>query len=152
MEIFETDILKKEFEKFQKRDLIEILKCRYCQKTACESFHKKFLASCKFCRENFCKSCQSFNITKENLLSYTDEIGKEYIENFIKDFINLSDRTIESTYKLNIIRKPIQKKFLVKSYIKSSKNRSQVINQKVDGCEKIHYTLKGKKRTFYKKF
>ena len=64
----------------------------------------------------------------------------------------MSDRTIESTYKLNIIRKPIQKKFLVKSYIKSSKNRSQVINQKVDGCEKIHYTLKGKKRTFYKKF
>ena len=152
MEIFETDILKKEFEIFQKEDLIEILKYGYCQKTACESFHKNFLASCKFCRENFCKSCQSFNITKENLLSYTDEIGKEYIENFIKDFINLSDRTIESTYKLNIIRKPIQKKFLVKSYIKSSKNRSQVINQKVDGCEKIHYTLKGKKRTFYKKF
>ena len=80
------------------------------KKMACESFHKNFLASCKFCRENFCKSCQSFNITKENLLSYTDEIGKEYIENFIKDFINLSDRTIESTYKLNIIRKPIQKK------------------------------------------
>ena len=102
--------------------MIEILKCGYCQKTTCESFHKKFLASCKFCRENFCKSCQSFNITKENLLSYTDEIGKEYIENFIKDFINLSDRTIESTYKLNIIRKPIQKKFLVKSYIKRSKN------------------------------
>ena len=128
MEIFETDILKKEFEKFQKEDLIEILKCGYCQKTTCKSFHKKFLASCKFCRENFCKSCQSFNITKENLLSYTDEIGKEYIENFIKDFINLSDRTIESTYKLNIIRKPIQKKILVIFYIKSSKNKSQVIN------------------------
>ena len=128
MEIFETDILKKEFEKFQKEDLIEILKSGYCQKTTCESFHKKFLASCKFCRENFCKSCQSFNITKENLLSYTDEIGKEYIENFIKDFINSSDWTIESNYKLNIIRKLIQKKFLVNSYIKSSKTRSQVIN------------------------
>ena len=69
MEIFETDILKKGFEKFQKEDLIEILKSGYCQKTACESFHKKFLASCKFCWENFCKSSQSFNITKENLSS-----------------------------------------------------------------------------------
>ena len=118
--------------------MIEILKCGYCQKTACESFHKKILASCKFCRENFCKSCQSFNITKENLLSYNDETGKEYIENFIKGFIDLSDRTIERTYKLSIIRKPIQKKFLVKSYIKRSKNRSQVINQKVNCCEKIH--------------
>ena len=97
MEIFETDMLKKEFEKFQKEDLIEILKCGYCQKMTCESFHKKYLASCEFCRENFCKICQSFNITKENLLSYTDEIGEEYTENFIKDFINLSYQTIEST-------------------------------------------------------
>ena len=91
MKTFETDILKKEFEKFQTEDLIEILKFVYCQKTACESFHKIFLASCKFCRENFCNSCQSFNITKEILLSYTNEIGKKYIENFIKDFINLGD-------------------------------------------------------------
>ena len=30
MEIFETDILKKEFKKFQKEGLIEILKCGYC--------------------------------------------------------------------------------------------------------------------------
>ena len=152
MEIFKTDILKKEFQKFQKEDLIEMLKCGYCQKTACESFHKNFLASYKFCRENFCKSCQSFNITKENLLSYTDEIGKEYIENFIKDFINLSDQTIESNYKVKIIRKPVQKNFQIKSYIKSIKNRSQVINQKVDGCEKIHYTVKGNKKTFYEKY
>ena len=32
MEIFKTDILKKEFERFQKQDLIEILECGYCQK------------------------------------------------------------------------------------------------------------------------
>ena len=42
MEIFKTDILKREFERFQKEDLIEILQCGYCQKTACQSFHKKF--------------------------------------------------------------------------------------------------------------
>ena len=117
-----------------------------------ESFHKKVLAGCKFCMENFCKSYQSFNITKENLLSYTDEIGKEHIENFIKDFIDLSDQTIESNYKVKIIRKPVQKNFQIKSYMKSIKNRSQVINQKVDGCEKIHYTVKGNKKKFYEKY
>ena len=32
MEIFKTDILKKNFERFRKEDLIEILKCGCCQK------------------------------------------------------------------------------------------------------------------------
>ena len=61
MEFLKTDILRKEFERFQKEDLIEILKCGYCQKTSCQSFHNKFLAGCKFCRETFCKNCQKFN-------------------------------------------------------------------------------------------
>ena len=37
MEIFKTDILKREFERFQKEDLIEMLQCGYCQKTACKN-------------------------------------------------------------------------------------------------------------------
>ena len=35
--MFKTDILEKEFERFLKENLVEILKCGYCQKTACES-------------------------------------------------------------------------------------------------------------------
>ena len=42
MEVFKTDILKKEFERFPKESLADILKCPYCQKTACESWHNKF--------------------------------------------------------------------------------------------------------------
>ena len=44
MEIFKTYILKKEFERFQKENLLEILKCGYCQKTACESWQKIFFS------------------------------------------------------------------------------------------------------------
>ena len=152
MEIFKTDILKKEFERFQKEDLIEILKCSYCQKTTCESFHTKLLVSCKFCRQKFCKNCQSFNIAKENLLSNVDEIGKEYIENFIKDLLNLSNRTIESNYKVIIKRIPVEKTFQVKSYVKSIKNRTQVVKETFVDCEKIKYAVKGKNRTYSKKF
>ena len=36
---------KKEFERIQKENLVEILKCGYCQKTACESWHHKFLVA-----------------------------------------------------------------------------------------------------------
>ena len=57
MEIFKTDYLKKEFEKFQKEDLVAVLSCGYCQKTCCKWKHNKFLAGCKYQRENFCKNC-----------------------------------------------------------------------------------------------
>ena len=139
-------------ERFQKEDLIETLKCGYRQKTACESFHIKFLVECKFCRQNLCKNCQSFNIAKENLLSNVDEIGKEYIENFIKNFLNFSDRTLNSNYKGITKRIPIQKTFQVKSYVKSLKNRTQIINQTFVNCEKVKYAVKRNARTFYKIF
>ena len=76
MEIFKTDILKREFEKFWKEDLAQILECGYCQKTACESFHRKFLVSCKFCGETFCKSCHSFNKANEITFKGHDQTGK----------------------------------------------------------------------------
>ena len=142
MEIFKTDILKREFERFQKEDLIEILQCGYCQKTACQSFHKKCLISCTFCRETFCKNCHKFDTTKEILLKGVDEIGKDYIENFIKDFLNIRDRTLEANYKVEIERVPIEKNFKVKSYTKSNKNRSQVINNTLNNCESKEHFIK----------
>ena len=46
---------------------------------------------------------------------------------------------------------PVQKNIQVKSYIKSHKNRTQVINHKVIDCKKINYKLGGKQRMLYQK-
>ena len=91
MEIFKSDILKKEFERFQKENLVQILKCGYCQKTACESWRNKFLVSCKYCREAFCKPCYNFNVAKKTLIEGANSGRKNYIENFIKDFFCISN-------------------------------------------------------------
>ena len=152
MEIFETDILKREFERFQKEDLIKILQCGYRQKTTCQSFPKKFLFSWKFCRETFSKKFHKFDTTKEILRKEVDKIGKGYMENFIKDFLNISDQTLEANYKVEIERVPIEKNFKVKSYTKSNKNRSQAINKTLNNFKKIDYKLAGNQSTFYKKF
>ena len=40
---------------------------------------------------------------------------------------------------------PIPKTFNVKSYHKSEKIRSQVVYKKLDNCDKINYSIKGKK-------
>ena len=153
MEIFKTDILKKEFERFQKENLVEILKCGYCQKTACESWHNKFLVSCKYCREAFCKPCHNFIVAKETLIKGVDTVTKDYIENFIKDFLCTSNQPLEKNFQVSgVVRVPIEKTFNVKSYHESDKNRSQVVYKNFDNCEKLSYTVKEKPRTFYRKF
>ena len=149
MEIFRSNIVEKEFKRFEEQDLIKILECGYCQKIACE-FHTKFLFSCKFCRETFCKNCHKFDVAKDVFLQKADEIGKDYIENFIRDFLNISAETIKLNYKVQIESVPVEKTFKVKSYNKSEKNRIQVINKEFKNCEKISYSFKGKQRTFYK--
>ena len=118
------------------------------QKIGCGSWHKKFLASCKYCGEIFCKTSHNFNVAKNKLLENADLIAKDYIENFIKDFLCISNETLkQENFEVKIEKLPT-----VKSYRKSEKNRSQVINKKLVNCEKISYTMKGKPRIFYKKF
>ena len=111
------------------------------------------MVSWKYCREAFGKACHNFNIAKKTLLKDLDPIGKECIENFINDFLRISSETLQTNYQVGeIVRVPVEKTFNVKSYHKSNKNRSQVVYKKFDNYEKLSYTVKGKPRTFYKKF
>ena len=109
------------------------------------------ILSCKYCREAFCKACHNFNIAKETLFKVVDSIEKEYIENFIEDFLSISNKTLQTNYQEDVVCVPIEKTFNVKSYHKGNKNRSQVVYKKFDNCKKISYAVKGKPRTFYKK-
>ena len=86
------------------------------------------------------------------LLKEVDTVGKDYIENFIKDFLNISDQALKTHYKVEIEKVPIEKNFKVKSYTKSNKNRSQVIKKTLNNCKKINHKLAGKQGAFYKKF
>ena len=121
------------------------------KKTCCSSFHSKFLISCKFCQEAFCKYCQKFNISKGILLSQTNGVERDYLENFVTDFLNINQKTINSFHKEEIKKIPVEKTVQVKFYIKSNKNRMQLINQKINNCKKINFKLNGKQRTFYQK-
>ena len=134
-----------------KKNLVQVIKCGYCQKTACGSWHKKFLASCKYYRETFCKTCHSFNIAKNSLLENTNLNARKYITNFMQHSLCISDETLERNCEV-VERVPVEKLHTIKSYHKSEKNRNQVINKKLVTCEKISYTIKGKSRTFYKRF
>ena len=99
IEIFKTYILKKEFEKFLKKNLVKILKCGYCEKTACQSWHQKFLVSWKFCREAFCKACHNFNVGKETLLKGFDPIEKTILRILLKISFAYRVKLFRQTFK-----------------------------------------------------
>ena len=79
-------------------------------------------------------------------------VAKDYIENFVRDFLRISNKTLETNFQVSeVVRVPVEKTFNVKSYHKSDKNKSQVVYKKIDNCEKLSYTVKGKPQTFCKK-
>ena len=151
MELFKTNLLKKEFERFQNEELINVLECGFCKRISCE-WDRKFKVTCDICRKARCKACSSFNIAKENLFRNLDKEGKDYLGNFIKNFLNLSNEILKESFAVTKVTLPWSQNYNVKSYHKSEKCRSQVVYKNLDECKKIEYTVKGRKRSYYKKF
>ena len=121
-------------------------------KTLLVNIIKKFFIGCDRCRKAWCQPCISFKIAKQTLLQNLDNEGKKYLENFIKDFLNLSNETLKECFAVAKEALPRVPNYNVKSYHKSEKCRSQVAYRNLDECKKIEYTVKGRKRSYYKKF
>ena len=99
------------------------------------------MVSCKFCREAFCKACHNFDIEKETLSKGLDPIGKEYIENFIKDFLCISSETLQTNYQVEVtVRVPIEKTFNVKCYYKVTQTGIRLFIKKLIIVKNL-YTL-----------
>ena len=86
-----------------------MLECSYYQKTKCGWKHRQFQPDCQYFRKEFCKICHKFKKTFEMLLEQTDEIGKDYLNNFIKDFLQIDNITFGNLVSGNIKKLPIQK-------------------------------------------
>ena len=69
--------------------------------------------------------------------------GRKYLENFIKDFLNLSNKTLQKSFNVIKVTLPRAQTYNVKSYHKSEKCRSHVVYRNLDECKKIEYTVKG---------
>ena len=113
---------------------------------------KKFFLGCDRCRKAWCQPYIIFNIPKQTLLENLDCEGRKYLENFIKNFLNLSNKTLQESFGVTKVTLPRTQTYNVKSFHKSEKCRSQVVYRSLDKCKKIKYTVKGQKRSYYKKF
>ena len=104
MELFKTDTLKKEYEIFKNDLLIKVMECSYCDVKSCKG-HKKYLITCNQCRLAMCKNCHKFNESRKILYNAADEIGKDYLNNFIVHFLNIGKQSLERYFNKDEIKK-----------------------------------------------
>ena len=130
------------------------MECGLCEKYSCK-WNKQFLITCSRCRQARCAPCVTFKTALQTFLKALDSDGRMYVQNFIVDFLQISDETLNNLFKketkLSESRtKP--KTFDVMVYHKSEKYRTRVVMKTLDDCNKIQYISKRRKRTFYKNF
>ena len=152
MELFATETLKKEYSELVNDILPKVLECSYFNVSSCK-YHTKFNFTCNLCRQLRCRSCFTFNISRKTLLDASNEETKHYLNCFIIDFLNLSDQSIQNFFpeiKLESLNR--EKNYFKKSYVKSQKNRTQVVNQTLpSNIRTVNFQHgKFKRRVFYK--
>ena len=128
-----------------------VANCGPCSQFSCEA-HRKFKITCNQCREQRYSNCCSFKCSIEIILTQNgDKDAKDYLSNFVNDFLNLSEITA-SFFSIEISKKTVEKKEqinYVKCYRKSEKNRLQVIDQVLQNTDKLQDRFKGRKHHFY---
>ena len=97
--------------------------CGLSEKYSCK-WHKQFLVSCNQCREAHCSSFVTSKSSVEILIKTLDSDGKNYVQNFITDFLKINNDTFQQYFKVEtnfIESRPNLKIFDVKGYHKSEK-------------------------------
>ena len=75
MELFKTNLLKREYDRIQNEVLINVLECGLRQRFSCGESHKKLFLACVRCRKAQCQPCIIFNTAKQTLLENLDREG-----------------------------------------------------------------------------
>ena len=70
-----------------------------CEKYSCK-WHNKFLLTCSQCREVHCLSSVTFKSAVETLVKTLDSDGREYVQNFVVDFLQISNETLKNLFKI----------------------------------------------------
>ena len=86
--------MNKTYKEFISKTLPQVLKCGYCNRDFC-FFHAYFQCDCHNCRLMRCRYCHVFNIQMDQLMFNANQNVQAYIYNFVLDFFNVSDETLE---------------------------------------------------------
>ena len=123
------------------------MECGLYKNYSCK-WHKQFLLTCSQCRKVRCLPCVTFKSAVETLVKTLDSDGKKYVQNFIVDFLQIGDETLNNLFKIEtelIESRTKPKIFDVKIYSKREKNRNQVLKEPLNDRNKN----KERKKTYF---
>ena len=143
LEIFKSDILKKEFDELVKKTLPEILACNYYNIGFCE-MQGCFIATCRKCRTDRCGPCRVFNIQMDSLMRASREYEKKYIFNFVLDFLNISSEILKHFYNIEI-----KKKINLSAWKMHEEHGRKNYTGTLSSTIKYQYQMKKRKRFVY---
>ena len=107
MELFQTDVLRKEYREFVEKTLPKTFECNYCNKNCCKN-HCHFDVTSLNCRTERCLQCKLFNQQMDALMKAGNDKTKSFIYNFV------IDESLQFFY--NIKKKAVKKQILLKLY------------------------------------
>ena len=86
------------------------------------------------------------------LMNTCNDLGRDYIKNFIRDYFNLSELSMEKNFgcKKKLLKTRL-KISILKFIIKAKKNRAQAVMQSLEDRNKIQYISKGRRVIFIRK-
>ena len=153
MELFKTDILRREYKNFVENTLPAVIKCNYCNIDSCK-WHKRFTATCDQCRKERCVNCSCFNLSRNYLFQNADDNTKTFLHSYIMDFLNISNESLECFYGIEKTKQKEKEKICFNGSIStnssSSSSRSRNNNNNNNNNNnKINFQMKGRKRTVY---
>ena len=147
MELFKSELLKKEYEDFHKNLLPAVLECGFCNISSCR-WHSKFNGTCVHCRKHVCINCRKFNISKDLLLKSASSETVDYLYNYICDFLNLSDESLKTFFPEIKVEKLEKTHF--KTRVTSEKCRTQTVKVKLPtGIKHGQFQVGRWKRRFF---
>lgn len=96
--------------------------------------------------------CSELKPSIVTLMNTCNDLGRDYVKNFIRDYFNLSELSMEKNFgcKKNVTEDTV-KNFNTKIYHKSKKNRAQAVMQSLEDRNKIQYISKGRSVIFVRK-
>ena len=148
LEVFRNDVLKKEYEEFINEILPKVLNCNYYNISYC-NFHSRFVAFCKKCCSERCNNCRVFNLQMDMLMQAADVVGKNYIFNFVLDFLNISSESLRHFYNIESSSNNEKRQFLISWKMHEEHGRKNYTSNISSAINKYQYQMKKRKRIVY---
>ena len=146
--IFNSSILKNEFEDLYRKIIPKLNDCNNCGILKC-TYCSRFTVSCSLCRKSRCKNCVSFKKIVDLLFEKCSKDQWDYVCNFLHDLFRISWFTTCCFKDLKWINSLIKNISFIVSNDPREDFKKNYIRKNDYNKRTVHYLIGNRKYKFY---